>query len=32
MGSHPLNLAVRFALELSALAALGVWGWRQGDG
>ncbi len=32
MGSHPINLAVRFALELSALAAFGVWGWQQGDG
>lgn len=27
-----MNLAVRFVLELSALAALGVWGWQQGDG
>ena len=32
MGSHPLNLAVRFLLELAALLALGVWGWRQGEG
>lgn len=32
MGSHPVNLAVRFALELSALLALGAWGWRQADG
>ena len=29
MGSHPINLAVRFLLELSALLAMGVWGWRQ---
>jgi hypothetical protein len=27
---HPVNLAVRFLLELSALYALGLWGWRQG--
>jgi len=32
MGFHPANLAIRFLLELSALAAMGAWGWRQGDG
>ncbi len=32
MGSHPLNLAVRFVLELSALSALGYWGWTQQEG
>ena len=32
MSSHPINLAVRFLLELAALLALGVWGWRQGEG
>ena len=32
MGSHPINLAIRFVLELTALASLGVWGWRQSDG
>jgi hypothetical protein len=26
MGFHPLNLALRFLLELAALFALGVWG------
>jgi len=31
MGSHPINLAVRFLLELAALAALAVWGWNQGE-
>lgn len=31
MGTHPLNLAVRFALELCALIILGLWGWRQRD-
>ncbi len=32
MGSHPINLALRFGLEVAALAALGLWGWRQGEG
>lgn len=41
MGQHPANLALRFALELGALAALvvwgattigGVWGWGVGLG
>lgn len=32
MGSHPINLTVRFLLELSALVAMGIWGWKQGDG
>ena len=32
MGSHPVNLAIRFLLELAALLATGVWGWRQSDG
>ncbi|MEZ4995328.1 MAG: YrdB family protein [Saprospiraceae bacterium] len=32
MGSNPINLALRFLLELSALAAVGVWGWKQSDG
>jgi hypothetical protein len=32
LGSHPINLAIRFLLELSALAAMGVWGWRQAQG
>lgn len=32
MGSHPINLALRFLLELSALAAVGVWGWKVGEG
>jgi hypothetical protein len=31
MGSHPVNLAIRFLLELSALAATGLWGWNQSD-
>ncbi len=32
MSYHPINLAVRFLLELAGLAALGYWGWRQGSG
>ncbi len=30
MGSNPINLAVRFLLELYALCAYGYWGWRFG--
>jgi hypothetical protein len=32
MGSHPVNLGLRFALEMAALLAMGVWGSRQGEG
>lgn len=32
MAQHPLNLAVRFVLELSALAAIGIWGFDQHSG
>lgn len=32
MGSHPINLFVRFVLELGALFALGFWGWRSTSG
>jgi hypothetical protein len=31
MGRHPVNLAVRFLLELSALFILGLWGWHRRD-
>lgn len=31
MGSHPINLAIRFLLEIAALLAVAVWGWRQSD-
>ncbi len=31
MSHHPLNLVLRFLLELYALVAMGVWGWRQAD-
>jgi hypothetical protein len=32
MASHPLNLAVRFLLEIAALLALGYWGFDQHSG
>ncbi len=32
MGSHPINLAFRFLLELAALVSSGIWGWQQSDG
>ena len=31
MSSHPINLAVRFALELCVLAVAGYWGWTTAD-
>jgi hypothetical protein len=31
MGSHPINLAFRFLLEISALVLVGIWGWKQSD-
>lgn len=32
MTSHPVNLGIRFILELAALVTLGYWGWEQGNG
>jgi hypothetical protein len=32
MGSHPINLSIRFLLELAALTTIGMWGWQQSDG
>lgn len=32
MGSNPINLALRFILEIAGLVALGWWGWNQGEG
>lgn len=32
MGSHPINLAARFILEIAALVSLGYWGWQTGEG
>ena len=31
MSTHPLNLALRFLLELLTLVAVGAWGARQSD-
>lgn len=31
MSKHPVNLFLRFFLELFALGAYGVWGWNQGE-
>ena len=31
MGSHPINLALRFILELTALISIGIWGWNKTD-
>lgn len=31
MSQNSFNLALRFFLELYALAAMGAWGWRQAD-
>ena len=32
MGSHPVNLALRFFLEMGALVAMGGWGWHRAMG
>ena len=32
MGSHPINLIIRFLLEIIALVSVGIWGWQQSDG
>lgn len=32
MGTHPINLTLRFILELIALFSMGYWGWTQHDG
>jgi len=29
---HPLNLALRFVLEVAALVAAGLYGWKLGEG
>ena len=31
MSSNPINLAVRFLLEIFSLAVIGIWGWKQSD-
>jgi 4-amino-4-deoxy-L-arabinose transferase-like glycosyltransferase len=32
IANHPVNLAIRFFLELAGLYALGYWGWTQHTG
>jgi hypothetical protein len=32
MANHPINLAVRFFLEVAGLFSLGYWGWSQHSG
>lgn len=32
MSQNPLNLALRFALEMAGLFGLGVWGWTMHEG
>lgn len=32
MGSHPINLTIRFLLEIIALISIGTWGWNKTDG
>ena len=32
MSNNPVNLAVRFLLELAALVAMGYWGWTTQEG
>jgi hypothetical protein len=32
MGSHPVNLMLRFLLELCVLAVAGYWGWKVSNG
>lgn len=31
MGSNPVNLILRFLLEIMALISVGIWGWKQSD-
>jgi len=31
MGSHPINLMIRFILELMALLSVGYWAWKRFD-
>ncbi len=32
MGSHPINLMIRFLLELMALVSVGLWAWKNHEG
>jgi len=31
MSSNPINLALRFLIEIFSLAVIGIWGWKQSD-
>lgn len=31
MSSNPINLALRFLLEIFSLAVIGIWGWKLSD-
>ena len=31
MGSNPVNLILRFLLEIIAFISLGIWGWKQSE-
>jgi hypothetical protein len=32
MATHPVNLGLRFLLEITALVGIGYWGWESGTG
>jgi hypothetical protein len=32
MANHPINLALRFLLELAAWGSMGYWGWQTHEG
>jgi hypothetical protein len=32
MSKHPVNLALRFILEITALIVFAIWGWNKGSG
>lgn len=32
MSSNPINLGIRFLLELAGLVAMGYWGWHSAEG
>lgn len=32
MSNHPLNLLIRFLIEIFALISMGIWGWINGNG
>jgi len=32
VSSHPINLGLRFLIELAAIISFGIWGWQKGEG